>query len=75
MSRLELDKANESLQKMHLRSRMTRLNKKLDEVEVETMKYMKIDSWSAQEFVHHLIDERENIKAHLKDVFDKLYGC
>ena len=68
------DKANNALKELHLRNKIVRLNKKLDTVEVEIMKYMRMPGWQAAGFSHTLISERENIKAVLKDTFNTLYG-
>jgi len=59
-----------ALRALHLHNKMIRLNKKLDTVEEEIEKNMRVGSPLSE----ILISERENIKGKLKDIHNKLYG-
>lgn len=67
-----LDKVSE-LEKYHLRSKMTRLNKSLDLTEEEIIRQMRQCGPNC-EFVECLIGERENIKSKLNEIHRQLYS-
>jgi len=66
-------RADRLLRMVHLRSKMTKLNSRLDVVEEELIRHMRLELPNA-EMIHCLIGERENMKYKLKDIHSTLYG-
>ena len=58
--------ADRLLRETHRQHTMRKLEKRLDIVEREIMKYARIDSWTAAKFAASLIGEREVVIAKLK---------